>query len=37
LKSLYIPDPSTLNTSLSLNRQPYKFCKHVFIDLGTNR
>lgn len=35
LEALSIPDPSML--SPDLNRTPYKFCKHVFIDLGTNR
>lgn len=36
LRSLYIPDASTLTPSPN-KRRPYKFCKHVFVDLGTNR
>jgi hypothetical protein len=35
LKRLHVPDPDALHHVPKL--QPYKFCKHVLIDLGTNR
>jgi hypothetical protein len=35
LSSVYAPDTFTLSSSTS--QPPYRYCKHVFVDLGTNR
>jgi hypothetical protein len=37
LNSLELPDPATLSSQSRHNRPQYRYCKNVFIDLGTNR